>query len=115
MKDTEKIIKMLRSHRMGCFGCGYEHNCRDNGCALMQMAANELEKLTHHTEPENKLLTNGDLIRSMGNEELAVTLACPNEMGMAEIDCDHSDDKNCCQCLLDWLNQPCEPEQEAAL
>lgn len=50
MKDTEQIIKMLRQHRMGCFGCGYEHNCRDNGCALMQMAANELEKLTHHKD-----------------------------------------------------------------
>ncbi|QEY33850.1 hypothetical protein FL966_01645 [Caproiciproducens galactitolivorans] len=64
---------------------------------------------------ENKPLTNGDLIRSMSNEELTVTLTCPNEMGMDEIDCDHSDDKNCCQCLLDWLNQPYEPEQEATL
>lgn len=50
-------------------------------------------------------MTNGDTIRGMSNEELAVTLMCPNEMGMAEIECDHSDDKNCCQCLLDWLNQ----------
>ncbi|WP_277668994.1 hypothetical protein [Caproiciproducens galactitolivorans] len=66
-------------------------------------------------DPENKPLTNGDLIRSMSNEKLAVTLTCPNEMGMDEIDCDHSDDKNCCQCLLDWLNQPYEPEQEATL
>jgi hypothetical protein len=56
MKSTEQIIKMLRQHRMGCFGCGYEHNCRDNGCALMQMAANELDKLTHRAEPENKPL-----------------------------------------------------------
>lgn len=56
-----------------------------------------------------KAMTNGDRIRGMSNEELAVTLMCPNEMGMAEIDCDHSDDNNCCQCLLSWLNQP---EQE---
>ncbi|TQI66232.1 hypothetical protein [Clostridium sp. KNHs216] len=54
-------------------------------------------------------MSNGDRIRGMSNEELAVTLMCPNEMGMAEIECDHSDDKNCCQCLLNWLNQP---EQE---
>lgn len=55
-------------------------------------------------------MTNGDRIRSMTDEELAVTLMCPNEMGMAEIKCDHSDDKNCCRCLLDWLNQPEEAE-----
>lgn len=51
-------------------------------------------------------MTNGDMFRRMSNEELAVTLMCPNEMGMAEIECDHSDNKNCCRCLLDWLNQP---------
>lgn len=49
-------------------------------------------------------MKNADLIRGMSNEELAVTLMCPNEMGVAEIPCDHSDDKNCCKCLLDWLN-----------
>ena len=49
-----------------------------------------------------------DLPRScdMSNEEIAVTLTCPNEMGMAEIPCDHSDGKNCCWCLPDWLRQP---------
>lgn len=50
-----------------------------------------------------KVRTNGDMIRSMTDEELAVTLICPNEMGLAEIECDRSDDCNCCQCLLDWL------------
>lgn len=52
--------------------------------------------------------TNGDTFRVMSDEELAVTLMCPNEMGMANIPCDHSDDKNCCQCLLEWLRQPAE-------
>lgn len=50
--------------------------------------------------------TNADRIRSMSDEALAVTLMCPNEIGMAEIPCDHSDDKNCCRCLLDWLRKP---------
>lgn len=54
--------------------------------------------------------TNGDRIRSMSDEELAVTLMCPNEMGVAEIPCDHSDDKNCCRCLLDWLRQPAKEQ-----
>jgi hypothetical protein len=74
VKDTEKIIKMLRSHRMGCFGCGYEHNCRDNGCHLMQMAANELDKLTHRTEPENKPLTMEELRRMDGEPVFAIPL-----------------------------------------
>lgn len=52
-----------------------------------------------------KKLTNYDLIRNMSVEEMAVTLMCPNEMGMADIPCDHSDDRNCCKCCLDWLNQ----------
>lgn len=56
--------------------------------------------------------TNGDQIRAMSNEELAVTLMCPNEMGMADIPCDHSDEKNCCRCLLDWLNSEVK-EREA--
>ena len=59
---------------------------------------------------KNTIETNGDIIRNMGNAELAVTLVCPNEMGMAEIDCNHSDCKDCCKCLFDWLNQPAETE-----
>jgi hypothetical protein len=41
---TDRIIKALRTHGNGCFACGYEHNCRRDGCALMHMAADELEK-----------------------------------------------------------------------
>lgn len=52
--------------------------------------------------------TNADRIRSMSDEELAAALMCQNEMGMDDIPCDHSDDKNCCQCLLEWLRQPAE-------
>lgn len=50
--------------------------------------------------------TNSDRIRAMSDEELAATMMCPNEMGMADIPCDHSDQKNCYRCLLDWLRQP---------
>lgn len=62
--------------------------------------------ITEWNRRENSPQTNGDRIRSMSNIELAVTLVCPNEMGLAEIECDHSDGKNCCKCLLDWLDQP---------
>lgn len=50
-------------------------------------------------------MTNYELIKNMSIEEMAVTIMCPNEMGMAEIDCDKSDDRNCCQCCLDWLRE----------
>lgn len=50
--------------------------------------------------------SNADLIRAMSDEELAATLPCPNEMGMADISCDRTDNCNCCQCRLDWLKQP---------
>lgn len=43
--ETDKIIKTLRCHGAGCDGCGYEHNCRKNGCALMHLAADELERM----------------------------------------------------------------------
>lgn len=50
-------------------------------------------------------MTNGDRLRQMSDEELAVTIMCPNEMGMAEIACDHSDSCDCCKCCLDWLKE----------
>ena len=39
----------------------------------------------------------------MSIEELAVTIMCPNDIGMAEIECDKSDSRNCCLCCLKWL------------
>lgn len=48
-------------------------------------------------------MTNADMIRNMSDEELAVTIMCPNETGHADIDCDHSDKCNCCKCCLEWL------------
>jgi len=41
----------------------------------------------------------------MSIEEMAVTIMCPNEMGMAEIKCNKDDSCNCCQCCLDWLKK----------
>ena len=44
--------------------------------------------------------TNADRIRSMTDEELATNMMCPNENGLAEIDCDKNDNCNCYECLL---------------
>lgn len=30
-------------------------------------------------------MTNGEMIRNMSDEELAVTIACPNEMGLQKL------------------------------
>jgi hypothetical protein len=53
-------------------------------------------------------MTNYEYIKNMSIEEMAVTIMCPNELGMAEIECDKSDGCNCCQCCLDWLNKEVE-------
>lgn len=53
-------------------------------------------------------MTNADLIRNMSDEELAVTIMCPNEAGQAEIECNHEDWRNCIQCCLDWLQRETE-------
>lgn len=52
--------------------------------------------------------TNADRIRSMTDEELAANMMCPNENGLAEIDCDKNDNCNCYECLLKWLSAESE-------
>ena len=54
------------------------------------------------------IMTNGEMIRNMCDEELAVTIMCPKETGHAEIDCDHSDECNCAKCCFEWLRQEAE-------
>lgn len=58
--------------------------------------------------PQRKKQTNADRIRSMSDEELAMNMMCPNENGLAEIDCDKSDNCNCYKCLLKWLQSEVE-------
>ena len=70
----------------------------------------ELEVVEFEVVERRGTQSNADQIRSMSDEELAVTLTCPNEMGLAEIPCDHSDTRNCCKCLFNWLQQPAEEE-----
>lgn len=47
--------------------------------------------------------TNADRIRAMSDEELAMNMMCPNENGLAEIECNKDDRCNCYECLLKWL------------
>jgi len=50
------------------------------------------------------------LIKAMSIEELAVTIMCPNETGMADIDCDRPDDCNCRVCCVGWLKEEGEED-----
>lgn len=52
--------------------------------------------------------TNADKIRNMSDDELATNMMCPNENGLAEIDCDKNDNCNCYECLLKWLQSEAE-------
>ena len=62
------------------------------------------------TEPYREMpkQTNADRIRSMTDEKLAIHMMCPNDMGLAEIECDKSDSCNCYECLLNWLRAESE-------
>ena len=50
-------------------------------------------------------MTNGDMIRTMSDEELALSLMCPEEMGLADMCCPRGDDQNCRQCIYNWLQE----------
>lgn len=67
-------------------------------------AESELRELKN----ERCMHTNGDRIRSMSDEELAMNMMCPNENGLGEIDCDKSDNCNCYECILKWLQSEVE-------
>lgn len=48
-------------------------------------------------------MTNGDRIRTFTDENLALTIMCPNEAGLADIPCDKNNQTNCLKCCFDWL------------
>lgn len=52
--------------------------------------------------------TQADHIRSMSDEDLAMNMMCPNENGLGEIECDKSDNCNCYECILKWLQSEVE-------
>lgn len=83
----------------GCKLCKYE-KCSMESKECMGCKQNAVDKY--------KRMTQADRIRSMNDEELAMNMMCPNENGLAEIDCDKSDNCNCYKCLLKWLQSEVE-------
>ena len=55
-----------------------------------------------------KRMTQGDRIRAMSDEDLAMNMMCPNENGIGEIECDKSNNCNCYECILKWLQSEVE-------
>jgi len=57
-------------------------------------------------------MTNADRIRTFSNEQLALTIMCPNDACLADIECPKSDNEllpasgkySCVKCTYDWLN-----------
>lgn len=48
-------------------------------------------------------MTNGDMIRALSDKELAAYIECPNDMGLADIECTRDDGVNCYKCIAAWL------------
>lgn len=86
--------------------------CLDLQCSTFRQAIQDmintempLPEPYHGKHPKK---TNADWIRSMTDEELAIHTMCPNDTGLAEIECDKSDSCNCYECLLNWLRAESE-------
>lgn len=50
-------------------------------------------------------MKNYERIQGMEPELLTFIIICPNEAGLAKIECDHSYGKDCFKCIYDWLMQ----------
>lgn len=74
----------------------------------LSFAGRDMPVIGAFLRDQKKPQTNADRIRSMTDEELAVNMMCPNENGLAEIDCDKNDNCNCYECLLKWLRAESE-------
>lgn len=59
----------------------------------------------------NNVLTNGDRIRSMSDEELAYWMTHLHEDGHCLNErCQIFQDKTCEECVIDWLKQPAKED-----
>ena len=56
-------------------------------------------------------MTNFELIKNMSIEKLAVTITCPNELVIADIEC-RMQDRNCNRCCLEWLMEYVKDSKE---
>lgn len=50
-------------------------------------------------------MKNYEKIRNMSIEELALTIMCPEDLGLADLDCPNANGKHCFDCVYEWLQK----------
>lgn len=64
-QKTMQALKRLRveTGSLACFGCGHEHNCSTQGCAILRNAVGYMEAALEHATltPPNEPMTQADL------------------------------------------------------
>ena len=64
-QKTMQALKRLRveTGSLACFGCGHEHNCSTQGCAILRNAVGHMEAALERATltPPNEPLTQADL------------------------------------------------------
>ena len=64
-QKTMRALKRLRveTGSLACFGCGHEHNCSTQGCAILRNAVGHMEAALERATltPPNESLTQADL------------------------------------------------------
>lgn len=64
-QKTMQALKRLRveTGSLACFGCGHEHNCSTQGCAILRNAVGHMEAALERATltPPNESLTQADL------------------------------------------------------
>ncbi len=66
----------------------------------------DFENVRAFLRDKKKTQTNADRIRSMTDEELALTVMCPADITGGDTKCDQY--HNCRKCTLDWLQRESE-------
>ena len=95
-----------------CNNCNNLYNLSDENDVIVGKwcpKINDSPDIEAERECRNyKRMTQGDRIRAMSDEDLAMNMMCPNENGLGEIECDKSDNCNCYACILKWLQSEVE-------
>ena len=112
-RKTGKLVNNITNPKRRFWEEKYrcENACRCPNPYQFTGDKNDLEMVEFELVEDQEPKTNADRIRAMSDQELASALMCPNEMGIDEIPCNHSDTLDCFQCLLNWLRQTVREEK----
>ena len=93
-----------------CKNCNNLYNLSDKNDVIVGKWCPKINDSPHLDMERNcehyKAMTNADRIRSMTDEELALTVMCPADITGGDTKCDQY--HNCRKCTLDWLRRESE-------